>query len=85
MTADSMKEYLNVCITSPDGKREWQGQGIAVPRVGDDITVRDGIGEIYLEGQVDNVHWGYRTDGLGAVVSIWLTDVPGGGTGLAPE
>jgi hypothetical protein len=74
MTADVMKEYLNVIITSPDGERSWSRQGIAVPRVGDQITVRDEDGKAYIEGDVEIVHWGYSTNGAGAVVSVWLKE-----------
>ena len=67
-----MKDYLNVIITSPDGEREWQRQGIAVPRTGDEVIIRDDNGLIFMEGIVKNVCWSYRTESAGAVVSVWL-------------
>lgn len=72
-----MKDYLSVIITSPDGEHQWQGQGIAAPRLGDDITVRHNTDDVILFcGRVSNVHWQYRANMLGAVVSVWLEPIP---------
>lgn len=69
-----MREYLNVIITSPDGKREVQRASIVVPSVGDSITVRDNLDDPYIEGFVSEVHWSYRRDYDGVVVSVWLSE-----------
>lgn len=70
----TMREYLCVIIISPDGSKEWQGQGIAVPRKGEDIIIRDSAREEVFSGEVKNVCWSYREGELGVVVTVFLKD-----------
>lgn len=68
-----MENYLSIIVT--DGEHEWQQQGIAVPRVGDGVTVRaGGSGVLEFTGTVKEVHWGLTTGAAGMVVTVWLEE-----------
>jgi hypothetical protein len=56
-------------------ERSWQDHMIAVPRIGESITIRDEKGNEVVGGTVHDVHWGLHTIGMVyPVVSVWLKD-----------
>lgn len=66
-----MHDYLCVVITN--GTEEWQHQAIAVPRVGDSVTMRKELsGDKLMHGTVKEVHWEVRTSGPGMIVTVWI-------------
>lgn len=70
-----MRDYMNVIFTTMDGKREWSGQMIAVPKIGDAVSVRDdrsGVRE--WGGQVEDVVWTLAIGRLGVVITVWVKE-----------
>lgn len=68
-----MQDYLNLIVVGPNDGDEWQQQAVAVPRVGDNVTVRkSGAGNKVFEGEVEEVHWGLIEGRAGIVATVWL-------------
>ena len=64
-----MRDYLNIIVVDEKHKRHADVQGIAVPRVGDPITVPGEGDTLGIRGRVEEVHWEIRKSG-GMIVTV---------------
>jgi len=69
------KDLLRIRIIGPE-EQEWYQDGIAVPRVGEEVIVMGESGDVAWEGIVDQVSWGVpqRAGGMIAIVQLRAPD-----------